>query len=732
MNAWKLGRALLVGVGVLALATAVVLMGWRQGGSVSTLAVYDRADELSLAWNPPAEDDLAVSAATLGRLGTPYFGVLPGPWPGTVLSNRTPLAVCFAPGTSDEIMDAVNQAMLAQAGGPLAYYLTGRWSGSQGSPRSLTWSFVPDGLNIPSGIGEPAAASELFSRMDALFGGNRALWISKFQQCFDRWASLVGTDYTRITFGGNDWDDGGTWGLAGNANRGDVRISMKNIDGGFNVLAYNQFPSNGDMVIDRSESWNSVTNDYRFLRNTLMHEHGHGLGLLHVCPLNNSKLMEPNLATNFDGPQHDDIRAGQRHYGDDYEDNNTSAGASDLGVLTAGATLTLGTVPAPSVGPNTSILSIDAEAEQDYFKFTITGPRDVSVTVTPKGLSYDSSQQSGPSCLSGNFINSLTAANLNVSLLDTDGTTVLINAAAQPAGSVESFTFPITAAGDYYIRVYEDVGSPTTETQLYEMTIATNTCVDDLDCSDGQFCNGAETCNSGNCLAGADPCPGLNCSNAAGACMPFAPVIDPGDTGKNRYVSFTPNNGPGVTGYRLDMTASGKFPGSVGTLGWVGPPFEAGCPAACSGIFIARVVDEASAHFTDTWPTTVHVGDCEITPDADFELRAILDGADKNNPANYSAPLPLATVPEPTPKKWGDCVGSFFIVFWDGPNGVVNFNDVSAALQKYIGDPTAPHLTAIDVHDEVPNALINISDVFLLIKAFQGNEYPFSDPALCP
>ena len=37
------------------------------------------------------------------------------------------------------------------------YFLAGRWPGTQGSPLTLTWSFVPDGLSIN---GEP---SELFT-----------------------------------------------------------------------------------------------------------------------------------------------------------------------------------------------------------------------------------------------------------------------------------------------------------------------------------------------------------------------------------------------------------------------------------------------------------------------------------------------------------------------------------------------------------------------------------------
>jgi len=106
-----------------------------------------------------------------------------------------------------EVMAAVNRAML-QFLDP-GYNLGTRWSGTAGSPRALTWSFIPDGTSIPAepGLTSAAAPSNLFAQMDSKFAalGGRATWIAQFQACFDRWAALTGTSYTRITVGGNDW-----------------------------------------------------------------------------------------------------------------------------------------------------------------------------------------------------------------------------------------------------------------------------------------------------------------------------------------------------------------------------------------------------------------------------------------------------------------------------------------------------------------------------------------------
>jgi putative Ig domain-containing protein/matrixin len=402
-----------------------------------------------------------------------YFGP-----PDETLGPRT---ACFAQGTDERVMAHFNEQFPVE--GDERYSLTSRWTGAQGTPRALTWSFVPDGLSISSGIGEPVGNSDLFARMDALYAaqGGRAAWINRFQQCFDRWAQLCGVTYTRITVGGNDWDDGAAWGSAGAASlRGDIRISMKNIDGVNGVLAYNMFPANGDMTIDRSEGWGSTANQNRFFRNTVMHEHGHGLGILHVCPINNSKLMEPFLATNFDGLRHDDIRAGQRHYGDIYENNNTAGTATNIGTLNVGVPINLGALPAPPAGTspaNSSTISIDGNNKNDYFRFHVDTPVLATVTVTPQGLTYLSAPQNGDgSCPAGFNVNSLAIVDLVVEIRDTDGVTVLGTANATAAGLAETLaSVSLPVAGDYYVQVLEN--NTPGESQLYTMSLsATSAC----------------------------------------------------------------------------------------------------------------------------------------------------------------------------------------------------------------------------------------------------------------
>jgi len=401
---------------------------------------------------------------------------------------KTGIAACFDPENppSAEWQETIN--WLYASGG--RYIAGSRWTSTavsgmglvQGDPLTILWSFAPDGLNIPNGVGEPAAANELFARMDSLFAsrGGRATWVQQFTRSFARYEALSGISYQRVTTGGNDWDDGASWGSAGAVGlRGDVRISMKNIDGSNGVLAYNSFPGSGggDMVIDRSESWGSSTgNQWRFLRNTIMHEHGHGLGFSHVCPIDNNKLMEPFLNTNFDGLQEDEVRAVQRNYGDPFEPNNTSSLASDLGTLNSSSTIGLGTIPTslgdgvtyPSM-PNASLISIDANGEQDWWKFTPSTNLLATVTITPVGSIYDESAQT-QACNTGTPTNAAAIANLTLRLYAGNGSTLVGFAENTAEGSPEVLTSVLMTGGQVaYAVAYES--SSQTQTQSYRLTI---------------------------------------------------------------------------------------------------------------------------------------------------------------------------------------------------------------------------------------------------------------------
>lgn len=336
---------------------------------------------------------------------------------------------------------------------------------TQGTPTTLTWSFVPDGTVIPN-----EGNSDIINFLDTIIGAGpggadltQRPWFPHFANSFDRWSQLTGLSYVYepnddgITGGGHphqQWP--GALGV-----RGDVRISGNFIDGASNVLAYNFFPNNGDMVIDTGDGafFGTAANTYRRLRNTVMHEHGHGIGLNHVESSNAGFLMEPFLSTTFDGPQLDDILGGQRLYGDFYEKsnggagNNTFATAIDFGLIAPNTSRMIGqhAVGTPVVlATETDFISIDDDSDLDYFSFTVDQPSNVNIVLTPAGATYNEGAQGGAQAP----LNTAALSDLTLRLYDTDGTTLLISKNDTAVGLAESIaSFALPSTGEFFVRV---------------------------------------------------------------------------------------------------------------------------------------------------------------------------------------------------------------------------------------------------------------------------------------
>ena len=371
--------------------------------------------------------------------------------------GETPVAACFAPGTDPEVAMALSELLYNQAS---RFQQTDRWSSTalsggglgQGDPTILTYGYVPDGTFVPDLIGGVSGNSQLFTWLDGVYGSTAA-WQAIFDQVFDRWEELSGNTYVY-----EPNDDGsslnGAPGVAGV--RADLRIAAIGIDGNSGILAYNNFPNDGDMVLDAFDSFYNVTsNNSLRLRNIIAHEHGHGKGMLHVCPANQTKLMEPFISTAYDGPQHDDILNAQRHYGDPLEtDGNDSAGDATP----------LGAVGFPGI--TVSQISIDDNSDADWFSVVAPEPSELIVTATPTGQTYTQGPQT-QSCNSGSTFNSLIIHDLSVAIFDTDGSTQLGFADNAGDGGAEILSVVVENPGTYFIRV---TGDSTNSVQLYNLT----------------------------------------------------------------------------------------------------------------------------------------------------------------------------------------------------------------------------------------------------------------------
>jgi len=392
-------------------------------------------------------------------------------------------ATCFAPGTDPTVVEAFYrnrtaiQNSLGLPGGEQnsRFNLGARWSSTatdggglgQGDITTLTWSYVPDGTSIGNGgCGLPdqgTFSSDFISFFNGIYGAptisgdyTTAPWHNVFITMFNSWSNASG-----LIFVYEPNDDGSTVvlnpGILGV--RGDLRISGHRLDGNFGVLACNYFPNNGDMIIDTADSF-YINNPGLGTTNVLAHEIGHGLGLRHVCPINQTKLMEPFITFAFNGPQEDDILGANRHYGDSDGVNDSPATATLLGT---------NTIP---TSYSKVQRSIDDNSDTDYFSFTVNASTELSGVLTPTGTTYLSGvQNSNGSCSGGSAFNALTVADLRLEVLDTDGVTVLATGAANGPGIAENVAgVDLPTAGTYYVKVSQQ-GTSINNSQMYDLNL---------------------------------------------------------------------------------------------------------------------------------------------------------------------------------------------------------------------------------------------------------------------
>lgn len=390
-------------------------------------------------------------------------------------------ATCFAPGTDPAVMEnyynyQANQSSVSGVSNAdvSQFNLDSRWTNTalsggglvQGQQTTLTWSYIPDGTAIGNGgcgvPGESTSGSDFIAFFNGLYGSptvpgdyTTAPWHQVFVDMFNSWSQVSG-----LIFVYEPNDDSAalvTGGSGFSGVRGDIRIGGRPLDGNSGVLACNYFPDNGDMIIDTSDNF-FFNNLGLGTTNVLTHEIGHGLGIRHVCPVNETKLMEPFVTLAFQGPQEDDILATNRMYGDPEGPNDTPGTATFLGA---------------SANPaNYAKLqrSIDDQNDFDYYAFTVSETSTATITLTPTGTTYlDGIQFNTGACSSGSNFNALTVADLMFDVLDTDGSTVVATANSAVEGSVESALVSLPAAGTYFIRVQQQ--NSVDNVQMYNLDV---------------------------------------------------------------------------------------------------------------------------------------------------------------------------------------------------------------------------------------------------------------------
>lgn len=258
----------------------------------------------------------------------------------------------------------------------------------------------------------------------------------------------------------------------------------------------------------------------------------------------------------------------------------------------------------------------------------------------------------------------------------------------------------------------------------------------DVDCAAlGGSCNvpgcGASNNCNGNCVP--DEC-------ECGAIVLEPLIAEPGGVGKNRYFSFVPGNPGCRTAIRvyIELLPNGYgFEAFEGMVMWVDHPADV-CessggvnpPCAPPGTFKgARLTCDP---VYQDWSSIglMHVYDDEIVPSAGddlfstqavYTIRAIHDGC-----GTSSAPYVIIM------SQWGDLTGGWDGASWTGPDGVVDLDDIDAVVAKFQDWSDAVSKTRADLAWDVPDRVVNFTDIGRVVDAYNGLLYPYDGPESCP
>lgn len=356
------------------------------------------------------------------------------------------------------------------------------------SRANLTYSFPADGTTwglAAAGFG--TGANDLIASLTAAFGSEDR-GKEFVRQGLAAWRKYAGISYTETSDNGIAMDQVSTR----RSTVGDIRVGGLPLGAATPVLAYNAFPGSpslasvvgGDMCINTSYfsvagTFPSSTNNFRYFRNVVAHEHGHGTGFIHQVPCTSTKLMEPSISTAFDSHNNDDRRGAGRNYGDRYSGNQSLATALDLGNLTTPA---LRSFTNRDLSLNGFWNNGSNPGGADFYKFTLDSAQDVRIVVTPRGGNITTGQQSsGCSGTTATFAAS-SAANLAYVLTNADGTVTVGTIDATTNGSAENSLFTALPAGTYVLRVFDNdatnlvnSANPNDVVQLYDLDVQVGT-----------------------------------------------------------------------------------------------------------------------------------------------------------------------------------------------------------------------------------------------------------------
>jgi hypothetical protein len=222
-------------------------------------------------------------------------------------------------------------------------------------------------------------------------------------------------------------------------------------------------------------------------------------------------------------------------------------------------------------------------------------------------------------------------------------------------------------------------------------------------------------------------------------CAPAPPVghtltPDLGSGTKNRYLSFglVPHASETLHAVQVTFASLPGYEYAEGRTMWVQQPTEVTESSGTADPGPPPTLWTAGLGCNPYWGDwslydMVHVYDGAIIPGGTYEVRTITEACDLADPTDYSVMLPVQL------SAIGDIVGDCGVQPCTSPNGVIDFVDISATVEKFKNQPTAPTKARTDVvggniTDPIPDRKVDFVDISYVVEAFRSVAPPPPGP----
>jgi hypothetical protein len=218
---------------------------------------------------------------------------------------------------------------------------------------------------------------------------------------------------------------------------------------------------------------------------------------------------------------------------------------------------------------------------------------------------------------------------------------------------------------------------------------------------------------------------------------PIPVPVDIGFGTKNRYLSFWTDD-PALQAAQVTFVSVPDFSFADGRTAWVQEPYpvteSSGSADPIPTPTMWAAVLGCDPFYTD-WSVydTVHVFDGGIVAGSTYEVRLIDASCDCHNPGDYGPPLVIAT------SVAGDVVGtSCSPPPCNAPQGVIDFVDISAVVEKFKNTPGALRKARADLINSTitlppPDQKVDFVDISFCVDAFRGSApLPAGPPLVDP